>query len=126
MNFIGVNHIAIIATDLAQSKDFYVDKLGFEIASRHDRPEKHDIILNLVKNGLRLEIFIKPNAPKRPSYPEATGLRHLAFTVNHIEDIVAELKSQGIAVQEIRHDSFTGEKMVFFTDPDGLPIELHE
>ncbi|HFD8586802.1 TPA: VOC family protein, partial [Streptococcus pyogenes] len=32
----------------------------------------------------------------------------------------------GILVEPIRHDDYTGEKMTFFFDPDGLPLELHE
>ena len=28
--------------------------------------------------------------------------------------------------EPIRVDSYTGKKMTFFHDPDGLPLELHE
>ena len=28
--------------------------------------------------------------------------------------------------EPIRFDTFTGKKMTFFADPDGLPLELHE
>ena len=66
------------------------------------------------------------NSPARPSYPEACGLRHLAFRVDRIEDTVRELKLLGIEVEPIRIDEFTGRKMTFFGDPDGLPLELHE
>ena len=66
------------------------------------------------------------NAPKRPSYPEACGLRHLAFKVENIEEVVAALSEKGIECEPIRIDDYTGEKMTFFFDPDGLPLELHE
>ncbi len=66
-----IHHIAIICSDRAQAVDFYVDKLGFEIISEHVRPKKDDILLNVAKDGLVLELFIKPNAPKRVS--GATG-----------------------------------------------------
>ncbi|MDU1057997.1 MAG: VOC family protein, partial [Streptococcus salivarius] len=36
------------------------------------------------------------------------------------------LEQKDISCQPIRKDSFTGEKMTFFDDPDGLPLELHE
>lgn len=36
------------------------------------------------------------------------------------------LKSKGIRVEEPRIDEITNKKMVFFYDPDELPIELHE
>lgn len=64
--------------------------------------------------------------PQRLSYPEACGLRHLAFKVANIEEVVEALEQKDISCQPIRKDSFTGEKMTFFTDPDGLPLELHE
>jgi glyoxylase I family protein len=73
-----------------------------------------------------LEIFAVENPPKRPSYPEACGLRHLAFLVSNIEETVAELESLGIECEPIRIDDYTGKKMTFFRDPDGLPLEIHE
>ena len=64
--------------------------------------------------------------PKRLSYPESCGLRHLAFKVANIEEVVEALEQKDISYQPIRKDSFTGEKMTFFDDPYGLPLELHE
>ncbi|MER2117541.1 MAG: VOC family protein, partial [Enterococcus casseliflavus] len=66
------------------------------------------------------------NPPARPSFPEAAGLRHLAFAVENIEAVVAKLAAKGIACEPIRFDTFTNKKMTFFQDPDGLPLELHE
>ena len=40
--------------------------------------------------------------------------------------MVVELERKGIEYEPIRHDTFTGEKMTIFHDPDGLPIEIHE
>ena len=71
-------------------------------------------------------MFAPKNPPKRPSFPEACGLRHLAFQVDDIDSVVAELKSKGIECEPIRMDEFTNKKMTFFFDPDGLPLELHE
>jgi len=126
MKFNQIDHVAIIVSDLAKAKEFYVTKLGFEIVSEVSRSDKQDVMLD-VKNGtVQLEIFVKAAAPARPNYPEATGLRHLAFKVENIETYVAELDSKGIKCEPIRTDDFTGEKMTFFFDPEGLPLELHE
>ena len=70
--------------------------------------------------------FIKPDAPKRPSYPEALGLRHLAFRVADAEAAVRALEERGIACEPLRMDEITGKRMTFFQDPDGLPLEIHE
>lgn len=127
MNLSVVHHIAIIVSDYAISKDFYVNKLGFSIIRENYRPERNDWKLDLhVNDTTELEIFCVVNPPKRVNRPEAAGLRHLAFTVDSIETVVAELQCKGIAVEPIRLDEFTGKKMTFFHDPDGLPLELHE
>ena len=91
------------------------------------RPDKKDWKLDLrVNDTTELELFAPENPPKRPSYPEACGLRHLAFRVENIEQAIEELKKLGIACEPLRTDTFTGKKMTFFFDPDNLPLELHE
>lgn len=128
MEFEGVHHIAIIGHNLQKTLDFYVVKLGFEIIAQHRRASKKDIKVDLQKNGLVLEIFIKPDAPARSTYPEgeACGLRHLAFAVSDVDEAVRNLKKVGILTEPIRKDDYTHKKMTFFFDPDGLPLEIHE
>lgn len=121
-----IHHVAIIVSDYGKSREFYVEKLGFEIVRENYRPENGDYKLDLRLGDCELELFGKPEAPKRLSYPEACGLRHLAFHVEDIEKAVEELNNMGIMTEEIRTDSFTDKKMTFFSDPDGLPLELHE
>lgn len=122
-----IHHIAIIVSDYARSKDFYVNKLGFTVIRENFRPEKNDWKLDLrVNETTELEIFGVSNPPKRVTRPEAAGLRHLAFYTEDIEKTVAELKGMGIEVEPIRVDEFTGTRFTFFADPDGLPLELHE
>ena len=66
------------------------------------------------------------NPPARPSYPEAAGLRHLAFEVDDLSVVIDELDNKDITHDSIRTDEYTGKRFVFFSDPDGLPIELYE
>lgn len=124
----SIHHIAIIVSDYQLSKEFYVNKLGFRIIRENYRPEKNDWKLDLAvaDSGIELEIFGVQNPPKRPSYPEACGLRHLAFRVASVEATVRGLESLGIPCEPIRTDTYTGERMTFFHDPEGLPIEVHE
>ena len=51
-----------------------------------------------------VELFSFPNPPARPSYPEAAGLRHLAFEVNNLASAVSELDSKGVKHEPIRTD----------------------
>lgn len=126
MQFSVIHHIAINASDYVATKKFYVDQLGFEVIRETPRPAKNDIKLDLQLGTQELEIFIADHFPKRLTYPEALGLRHLAFKVDQIEVALAELASQGIEFEPVRIDEVTNKKMTFFFDPDGLPLELHE
>lgn len=127
MKFFKIHHIAIICSDYEKSKKFYVDLLGFKPILEVYREERDSYKLDLEMNGsYQIELFSFPNPPKRPSYPEAAGLRHLAFAVEDIEEAVAYLDQHQIAVEEIREDPFTNKRFTFFADPDGLPIEIYE
>ncbi len=126
MNLKKIHHVAIIASDYKKSKDFYVNLLGLKIIREVYREERDSYKLDLEIGDSQIELFSFKNSPKRPSYPEACGLRHLAFEVENIEQEVREFKEKGIEVEEIRIDEFTGRKFTFFSDPDDLPIELYE
>lgn len=127
MKLKSVHHIAIIISDVEKAREFYVEKLGFEVVRENYRKERDDWKLDLrVDEHTDLEVFAEKNPPKRVNRPEACGLRHLAFRVESVEETVKELAEMGIECEPIRTDSYTGEKMTFFFDPDGLPLEIHE
>lgn len=127
MELLRIHHTAIICSDYAVSKHFYVDLLGFSVIKETYRSERQSYKLDLAVNGeYQLELFSFSNPPKRPSFPEAAGLRHLAFEVNDVEEAVNELNARGVSTEEIRIDSITHKKFVFFHDPDQLPLELYE
>lgn len=126
MNLKTVHHIAIIGSNYEKSRHFYVDLLGFRVIRENYREERNDYKIDLQLNDCELELFIIEGRPKRPSYPEAYGLRHLAFKVDSVEETVTELNAVGIETEPVRVDAYTGRKMTFFADPDGLPLEIHE
>ena len=126
MDFNKIHHVAIICSNYEISKEFYVEKLGFEIIREIYREERQSYKLDLKLGESQIELFSFPNSPKRPSYPEACGLRHLAFEVEDSEEAGKELKGKNIEVEEIRIDEYTEKKFTFFNDPDGLPLELYE
>lgn len=127
MKLNSVHHIAIIVSNIEKAREFYIKKLGFEAIRENYRKERDDWKLDLrVDEHTELEIFAEKNPPKRVNRPEACGLRHLAFRVSSVEETVKELDEIGIECEPIRTDTYTGEKMTFFFDPDGLPLEIHE
>lgn len=126
MNLNAIHHVAIIVSDYERSKDFYVNRLGFSVIRENYRAERGDWKLDLKLGDAELEIFAIPGSPARPNYPEALGLRHLAFRVESVEETARELEALGITVEPIRWDPYSERPMTFFKDPDGLPLELHE
>ncbi|MCB4806622.1 VOC family protein [Tamlana sp. 62-3] len=122
-----VHHIAIICSNYEISKKFYTETLGLKIKNEVYREPRNSYKLDLaINNDYIIELFSFPNPPKRPSRPEAVGLRHIAFAVENIENEKNYLESQNIPVEPIRIDEFTGKKFTFFSDPDNLPIEIYE
>ena len=120
------HHIAIICSDWERTKEFYVNKLGFELTLEVYRPAQDDYLRMLSLGETTLEVFIRPDAPQRVNNPEAMGLRHLAFRVEDAEAAAAWLNSRGIETEPVREDPYNGGKFTFFRDPDGLPLEIHE
>ncbi|CAM3546897.1 VOC family protein [Parendozoicomonas haliclonae] len=123
----GVHHIAIICSDYQRSRAFYVSTLGLSIIRETYRAERDSWKLDLeLPDGRQIELFSFPNSPVRPSYPEACGLRHLAFQVEEIDQLIATLAKRGVICEPVRVDELTGCRFTFFADPDGLPLELYE
>lgn len=120
------HHIAVIASSWEKAKEFYINKLGFELIREVYRPERDDYLRMLRQGDTVIELFIMPDNPERVTNPEAKGLRHLAFRVEDIEPAVAWLNSMGIETESVREDKINGGRFTFFKDPDGLPLELHE
>jgi len=122
-----VHHIAIICSDYEKSKHFYSEVLGLKIVREVYREARQSYKLDLeVGDRYQIELFSFSDPAPRPSRPEAAGLRHLAFEVDALDEAVFHLTEQGVEVEPIRVDELTNKRFTFFTDPDGLPLELYE
>ena len=101
--------------------------LGFTVLNEVYREERQSYKLDLLLNGVyTIELFSFPKVPRRPSRPEASGLRHLAFEVDNLEQTITELLEKGVPTEPIRIDPYTQKRFTFLDDPDALPIELYE
>ncbi|WP_195989076.1 VOC family protein [Clostridium sp. D53t1_180928_C8] len=121
-----IHHTAIICSNYNISKKFYTEILGLNVIREVYREERESYKLDLELGDSQIELFSFKNAPERVSYPEARGLRHLAFEVDDIEETVNYLEKNGVKCEPIRIDEFTLRKFTFFEDPDKLPLELYE
>lgn len=127
MHLDGIHHVAIIASDYPRSKRFYSEILGLKILAEVYRQARDSWKLDLaLPDGGQIELFSFPGAPARPSYPEAQGLRHLAFRTTDLDAAVQSLTAQGVVCEPVRVDEYTGKRFTFFADPDDLPLELYE
>lgn len=123
----GIHHVAIICSDYAVSRDFYTRVLGLAVLAENHRAARQSWKLDLaLPDGGRIELFSFPAPPSRPSAPEARGLRHLAFATADMDAALRHLQAQGVAVEPVRVDEYTGRRFTFFKDPDGQPLELYE
>lgn len=126
-NLLRIHHAAIICSDYERSKRFYTQVLGLKILAENFRAARDSWKLDLaLPDGGQIELFSFKGAPPRPSYPEAQGLRHLAFAVANVSEWALYLQAHGVGLEDIRTDEYTGQRFVFFADPDGLPLELYE
>ena len=122
-----LHHAAIICSDYEVSKRFYTQVLGLAEIAEHWREARRSWKLDLgLPDGSQVELFSFEDRPPRPSYPEARGLRHLAFAVADVAAAKASLEARGVVVEAIRVDEYTGRRFTFFADPDDLPLELYE
>lgn len=122
----AIHHVALICSDYQRSRRFYVELLGLTLIREVYREERQSWKADLRIGTAQLELFSFPDPAPRPSYPEARGLRHLAFSVSALEPVIARLEAEGVAVEPIRIDPYTDQRFTFFSDPDGLPLELYE
>ena len=113
-------HTMIRVSDLEQSLDFFVNRLGFVEQRRH-----------VNEKGRYTLVFVaaseSPDAPVELTYnwdPEVyTGGRnfgHLALGVDNIHDYCARLQKHGITINRPPRDG----RMAFIKTPDGISIEL--
>lgn len=129
MKIEAIHHIAILTgNDLYdESKRFYTDVLGFTVIAEVFREERNSYKLDLALNGLyQIELFSFPEYRERGSFPEAKGLRHLAFAVKDVKEGYEWLRSKNVKTENIRTDEFTGKIFLFFYDPNGQPLELYQ
>jgi glyoxylase I family protein len=125
--FNGIHHVAVICSDYAKSKRFYVEILGLKVVREIYREDRKSFKLDLAGGGkYQLELFSFPNPPHRISSPEACGLRHIAFEVDNVREVAEILANKGVQVEPIRVDEQTQKQFTFFCDPDNLPIEIYE
>jgi glyoxylase I family protein len=137
------SHLGLCVSDLARSKRFYCEGLGFSEALRLefagepsatllDLPGVDFAAVYLRREGLLLELlhYTVPTAmgDRAPRAMNALGLTHLSLRVEGVDAIAERLVALGgRALDHTRiHNPELGSRAIFVVDPDGTRIELFE
>jgi len=113
----GIEHTAIAAADVAGLAEWYVSTLGFVINYRGSTA-----IFVKAPDGSMIEI-IPAEGDRGATTMKTPGLRHLALTVTDFDAVYVGLKAKGVSFLTEPAES-KGNKVVFFTDPEGNILHL--
>jgi catechol 2,3-dioxygenase-like lactoylglutathione lyase family enzyme len=146
MHITGVHHTGIIVSDLERSIDFYHGVLGLPFANEpspvFDEPELgpavgvpgaalRQVTLRAGDHQVELLEYKAPPSPVGAPLPQnALGAHHVAFQVADVAAAKRALEERGIAflseVNVVDEGVLAGWRWVYFTDPDGITLELVE
>ncbi len=121
---VGVNHLALICSNIERTIEFYTEALGFpltELFQNRDLPSSTHFFFD-IGNGNRLAFFDFPEHPMPPTRESIGGMHHIAISVepDRFESICRRLQERGIA--NLGPQQVTDS--VYFHDPDGALIEI--
>ena len=118
-------HSMIRVLDEARSVEFYDRCFGLKVAERLDFP---DFTLLYLANGeSETELELTVNKGRTEPYDLGDGYGHIAFTVDDVDALHAQLESQGFAPRKLVDFAPAGEviaRFFFIADPDGYQIEV--
>jgi catechol 2,3-dioxygenase-like lactoylglutathione lyase family enzyme len=123
----GVDHVYVAVASIERSERFYdgvMKLLGFKKGTAPIAGERHLHYFNPVT-----QYTIRPARAATPHDPYAPGLHHLCFRVptrGDVTDVAAGLRELGIdASDPALYPEYAPDYWAtFFTDPDGLRLEV--
>ncbi len=132
----GLHHVRITVTDLARSRAFYSDVLGFQVAAESPgspddpavREDPNQLYGGVVFATNGMLFGLRPVAdPGDRFVSERVGLDHISFTVASRDDLAAardRLDEHGVPHGEVIELPAFGIAILSFSDPDGVHLEL--
>jgi catechol 2,3-dioxygenase-like lactoylglutathione lyase family enzyme len=143
--FRGINHVALVAKDMARTVAFYRDVLGMPLVKTLELPSGGQHFFFDAGGGASVAFFWFPGAPEAlPGVVQAPrgggvsahgSMNHLAFDVplDQLEACRDRLRAAGVDVTEVvDHADPAGEgrpggvfiRSIYFHDPDGVRLEF--
>ena len=120
-------HTMVRVSDIDESLDFYVNKLGLEEVRRHESEAGRYTLIFLAAPEDR-EAALANKAPlveltynwDPESYQVGRNFGHLAYVVDNIYETCQKLSDAGVTINRPPRDGY----MAFIRSPDGISIEL--
>ena len=113
-------HTMVRVTDLDASLDFYCNKLGLALLSKREVPAGRFTLAFLAAPGDNTaQVELTYNWDPEP-YTGGRNFGHLAYAVDDIYALCAQLQSKGVVINRPPRDGH----MAFVRSPDGISIEL--
>ena len=121
----GVDHLALICSDLNATIRFYTEIMGMrltKIVENRDEPTSTHIFLDM-GGGNQLAFFDFPGLGLQPGVESIGSVQHIAISVEpaQLERIKGRLEAKGITYLGPERGVMTS---IYFKDPDGIQIEL--
>jgi glyoxylase I family protein len=132
----GLHHVRLTVSDLARSRAFYEEVLGFDVAAESPgdpsdpavRADPAQLYGGVVYQTNGILFGLRPVATPGDTFDsERTGLDHLSFAVADRGALVAAaaaLEERGIPHGEVMDLEGFGIAILSFSDPDGVHLEL--
>lgn len=124
MKTFSVDHIGINTSDLTVSERFYKDVMGFEFVGEIDLGGDYVAYFNA--GDVRLELFRTDGSCRVNTPPdEQMGLKHIAFSVDDIDEWAEILKRKGYKLTYGPETiAAISKRVLLFKAPDNVIIEL--
>jgi glyoxylase I family protein len=130
-----IHHLRLTVTDLARSREFYTELLGFQVAVESPPPDDPaaEEAFKILFGGIvmirgNLLMGLRPMAPSGDRFdPDRVGLDHLSFGVTsrtELDQAAALFDERGVPRGEITTLASFGIDVLPFEDPDGMQLEL--
>ncbi len=113
-------HTMIRISDVEESLDFYINKLGLIETRRHDVPAGKFTLIFLATAAGEAEIELTHNRGSEEEYHSGRNFGHLAFEVDNIYQTCQQLQDNGVIINRPPRCG----KMAFIKSPDNVSIEL--
>lgn len=115
----GMFRTTLRGSDQAAVCDFYVNRLGFRLTQQLDRRESGDVVylFEMGRNQVRVVCSFREDPPAR---------QYLSMYASRLPAVRRRLETNGISPGGYRRDPCTGRRMLRFTGPDNVTVEILE